>query len=565
MMRTISQILLEDYSIRLRPDAKGACPQCHGHNVSITPGDQLGKCFLPQCGYTLTAAREHDHTHAPVSLFAGATATATLDTLPSAPPLPEATSTPVSLSVLTVLKGSASKQLIAGAGGLPVKGRGSLAISHGIIEHVRVQGLAGLQALLHGIQTNQVLVHGVVTGSLPGETRPVVTTEVLQHAKPDTLEPGTVARSLDYLSYPPDLFVPMFDRDDNPEDPTKLETAADLMALLAPLLPGLAAAGRVVTRSTSSAIKSKTTGAWLTPPSGFHIYFLARGDLPRFVELLKVRLWNAGYGYCRLASPNKQTGVCAVLERAVVDLSVFSPERLDYAAGARISKRAPFYQDRGEPELIPGTVLDLDTFAEVTPAEREDYQQRLAAAKAALAPERFAQVTAHIAQAEPELTPEQVEALARTRLEQSDTGYLPGDFRLYFAHRNKVVQVQDLSAAYDGWRLADPAEPDYRDGGDAIFHWHGGNWLVNSFAHGELKTYRAVPVPPPTPDDEDWDDLTQRVASAPAQDGPPAGLVHHVIPAHLQHHPDPRVRRYWQQLYRRTAQLKYRLFQEGLL
>jgi len=63
-MRTISQILLEDYSIRLRPGAKGECPQCHGHNFSIKHGDQLGKCFSPQCGYTLTAARDHEHAHA---------------------------------------------------------------------------------------------------------------------------------------------------------------------------------------------------------------------------------------------------------------------------------------------------------------------------------------------------------------------------------------------------------------------------------------------------------------------------------------------------------------------
>ena len=73
---------------------------------------------------------------------------------------------------------------------------------------------------------------------------------------------------------------------------------------------------------------------------------------------------------------------------------------------------------------------------------------------------------------------------------------------LYFFHRTKAVQVQDLSEAYDGLRLADPHEPDYREGADAIFHWRGGDWRINSFAHGEMRTYRAVPVPPPEPEPE---------------------------------------------------------------
>jgi hypothetical protein len=178
--------------------------------------------------------------------------------------------TPFSLSVLTVTKGHASKQLLVGANGRPIKGQGSLAIAAGLLEHVEVAGLAGLQRLLANIRPDQALVHGVVKGSQPGEVRPLVTTEVLKQAKPGTLAPGTVARSLEYLAYPPEVFLLMFDRDDNPEDPTQLTSADALLELLAPLVPGLAEAGAVITRSTSSAIRAKDTDAWLIPPSGFH-------------------------------------------------------------------------------------------------------------------------------------------------------------------------------------------------------------------------------------------------------------------------------------------------------
>jgi hypothetical protein len=424
-----------------------------------------------------------------------------------------ATLTPFSLSVLTVQRGSASKRIIAGAQGQPVKGQGSLAIMAGVLEHVQVAGLSGLQTLLMSIRTDQALVHGVVKGSSPTHAAPLVTTEALKQAKPGTLEPGTVARSLEYIAYPEGCFLLMLDRDDNPEDPTRVTTAEALIPLLTPLLPGIEHAGRLMTTSTSSGIKSKATGAWLIPPTGSHTYFLARGDLKRFVDLLTVRLWNANYGYCKLATPNTQTGVAAVLVRALVDLSVFSPERLDYVAGARIAKNAPFYQDRGEPRLVEGDIFDLDALPDITPEERQQYHDRLTAAKAARAPERVAQVKAVVEAADATLTPDQVTAIVQQRLEHHEGRFLPPEYLLHFFHRTKAVAVQDLSADYDGLRLADPHEPDYRDGTDAVFHWRGGDWLINSFAHGLLRTYRAVPVPPPDPDEEDFQNLLQQAAA----------------------------------------------------
>ena len=91
-----------------------------------------------------------------------------------------ATTAPFSLSVLTVIKGNASKQLVVGANGRPIKGQGSLAIATGMIEHVAMAGLAGLQALLQNIRQDQALVHGVVKGSAPGDVAPLVTTEALK-------------------------------------------------------------------------------------------------------------------------------------------------------------------------------------------------------------------------------------------------------------------------------------------------------------------------------------------------------------------------------------------------
>jgi hypothetical protein len=374
------------------------CCACVGRTRQIHSSDNL--CGYERIGMSIT--------HECSSLPPPATA--------------DALTTPFSLSVLTVAKGKgyASKSIIAGANGHPIKGHDSLAISGGLLEHVQLAGLQGLQELLVAIQPNQALVHGIVKGSQPGDVRPVVTTDRLKQARPGTLAPGTIARSLEYIAYPADLFLLMLDRDDNFEDPTKLSTAAELFALLAPIVPGITDAGAVVTRSTSSAIRDKHTQEWLIPPSGFHAYLLARGNLQRFVEGLTIRLWNAGYGYCKLATPNSQTGVPAVLTRVVVDLAVFSPERLDYVAGARIAKTAPFYQDRGEPELRTGGLLNLDALPDVTPEERQHYTALVAAAKAALAPQRFQQVKEVVAAQEPTLADAQVEVLVHQRLQHQE-------------------------------------------------------------------------------------------------------------------------------------------------
>ena len=57
--RTVSQALLEDFSIAIRPGAKGECPWCHTRHFSLKGDDTLGKCFHPPCGQFLTTGRDN--------------------------------------------------------------------------------------------------------------------------------------------------------------------------------------------------------------------------------------------------------------------------------------------------------------------------------------------------------------------------------------------------------------------------------------------------------------------------------------------------------------------------
>src|SRR5262249_25020743 len=180
-----------------------------------------------------------------------------------------------------------------------------------------------------------------------------------------------------------------------------LTSAQEVVARLADIWPAFASVGWLATTSTSSAIRDKKTGIWLRPPDGMHIYTLATGDVVRFRELAKARPWLAGTGYGKLAAPNRHTGVSAILERCLIDLAVFSPERLDYVAGALIAKTAPFYQDRPAPELQPGAVLDLDSLPDVTDVERAAYARLVAEARVRLEPDQRRLIQEHITQATP--------------------------------------------------------------------------------------------------------------------------------------------------------------------
>jgi hypothetical protein len=59
MARTVSQVLLEDHSISIRPGAKGECPFCKHPTFSVKGDDTLGKCFYPSCHRFLILGRDN--------------------------------------------------------------------------------------------------------------------------------------------------------------------------------------------------------------------------------------------------------------------------------------------------------------------------------------------------------------------------------------------------------------------------------------------------------------------------------------------------------------------------
>jgi putative DNA primase/helicase len=325
------------------------------------------------------------------------------------------------------------------------------------------------------------LVHGVPKEASHGPLWELTTTEHYTGA------PGTITRTLEHLDWPSGPHLLLLDYDPDPQAQAPVTSADELLDRLAAVWPAFRDAAYLITHSTSSAIKHKTTGAWLVPPYGMHCYPLVTGDVARFREALKVRLWLAGEGFCKLAHPNSHTGVAAMLERALVDLTVMSPERLDYVAGADIPRHALFVQVREAPVIHPGGILDLDTFPPLTAEERTAYDALVAEAKARLAPEQHATIRASIRSQHPTMDDAAVDAEIARRLERATRCELVVDHPLYFARTTCTAGT--VTRAQDGKRLRDPQEPDYGPS-QAVFHWNGGDWCIVSFAHGVKKVYR---------------------------------------------------------------------------
>jgi hypothetical protein len=185
-----------------------------------------------------------------------------------------------------------------------------------------------------------------------------------------------IARSKDYIDYPVGPGLSMLDHDaprdnavaSNNDAALKSYRTDELVKLLASVWPGFAEAGYVSTPSTSSCIFDKDGNELRGEGSGSHTYFAfeAGRDIPRFGEVLGKLLFLAGLGRIEIS----RSGV--LLYRTLVDLSIFSPERLDFAAGAvcedGLTQKLP------APVVREGTRLNTALLPDLTSSEEQEYQ-----------------------------------------------------------------------------------------------------------------------------------------------------------------------------------------------
>ncbi|MEI4488260.1 hypothetical protein V8J36_18870 [Frigidibacter sp. MR17.14] len=340
---------------------------------------------------------------------------------------------------------------------------------------------------LKALGTAQALVYGTPPTDAPNR---VVTTAMLAQGATG------IARSNAHFAWPGTGGVLMIDID--PEEGEQAPDRDTLVGLLRRAVPALGEVAMIWFPSSSSHI-CDAAGRDLTGLRGQRLYVLVdrAAAIPGLGELIAARLWLAGQGRFKISRSG------ALLDRTVIDTTVWQPSRLDFAAGAHV--QGGLTQRRGDPVIVPGDRASLDP--ERVPALTKDETRQLnalkertkgplkeAAAKQRrrwIAELRLADI-ARFGGAGREAAPVLERAVEK--------GELFGSFKIIVLRREEgktrreTVTVKEILAdreAFDGLETLDPLEPGYKGGRVIGKLLLDGAPRLHSFARGG-RTYSLI-------------------------------------------------------------------------
>jgi hypothetical protein len=206
--------------------------------------------------------------------------------------------------------------------------------------------LEDLPETITNLKQNQALVHGIYPGSSG-------TVKIVKKGREEE-EKGIISRSKGYLKYPEGPGLGMFDHDKAKEPCICLDekgknsyTVEGLNKILNSVITGWDECYKASRPSTSSCIKDKDGNILRDEGSGSHTYYGAKdaSDIPRFLKTVGEALVLEGYARIEFSRSGSR------LIRPAVDLSVGSPERPDFVAGAickdGLVQKPPTFQSDG--------------------------------------------------------------------------------------------------------------------------------------------------------------------------------------------------------------------------
>jgi hypothetical protein len=241
------------------------------------------------------------------------------------------------------------------------------AMSSGEFETLSISHVHDLVSVLTTIKKTECLGYGVCRVRAAGKI-------VAQDQ--DKAGPLDSTRTKENFPYTPGCPALLMLDYDGPREAPAL-SREEWLAYLYAACPALEHTARVWRASTTSYIYD-SAGNELRGLTGQRLYVAVVDgtDIPRAGDVLFKRLWLKGQSRIEISKAGAQ------LTRAPVDACVFSPERLDFVAGA-VCKDG-LRQGDLTPLYMKGVAL-LDTRAalpNLTPEEEAEYQCRVEAAKA---------------------------------------------------------------------------------------------------------------------------------------------------------------------------------------
>lgn len=329
-------------------------------------------------------------------------------------------------------------------------------MSEGHADRVTLKTAKELADLLEGLRHNEALCFGLA----PAENIRILSKDSFDKQGKPT---DATTRSKEVFKWPEHGGIMMLDYDPREEQTPLSKT--QLLNILTNVIPELANSAYVWWVSSSSLIANKETKEQLTPIKGQRVYILVKdaADIERAGAVLFKRLWLAGYGYYAIS----KAGV--LLERSIVDASVWQTNRLDFAAGANCA--APLEQQRDKPSIQDGELLDTSAaLPELTESEREDFETKKAQAKKEAEPNRDAIRQEYVHETAITMLTERGLECNENNLEAANqvirralNGVLAGDFYITLANKEKLTvgALLDDPSKYHGQLTLDPLEPEY--------------------------------------------------------------------------------------------------------
>jgi mRNA-degrading endonuclease toxin of MazEF toxin-antitoxin module len=312
-----------------------------------------------------------------------------------------------------------------------------------------------------------------------------------------------ITRTRKEFSWPKGEGIFLYDYDPPKDGEAKQMTRDEVYQALLDACPGFKDAPTILWHSASSFIYDTL----LRGEGGYRIYIRVKdaSDIARTGKVIFKRMWLAGHGWIRITKNG------SLVERAAVDASVWTPERLDFAGGA--SCTPPLEQRRPAPVVLNDDFDSeaVDTRAVVPDLTEEETARYMALVKAAKAEKKPQADEIRKQWLEDYLTHLSEEKREEIR-KALETNVLLPDFPLILSENDKVVTVREVLAnkeAYHKKCVRYPLEPEHQrdnlkvaqintDGEPNVFTFARGNQVFHLRAMTPEEVFAGIDPPAET-------------------------------------------------------------------
>jgi hypothetical protein len=391
------------------------------------------------------------------------------------------------LTVFTKTNGPLTKRISIAPDGSIISDGSACLMSRGIARRAMISDVTQLAKLIEEMGSHQALGLGALRADLPDPVRVVIKAQINANTPPDII--ARTANNIFYRRGQPAFALLDFDMKGMPQDIAgEISRLGGVSEALMSVIPALAGVARVTRASTSAGLFRSDTGEKIPGSGGLHIFLLVSdgADVERFLKVLHDRCWLAGFGWMMLGAAGQ------VLDRSLVDVSVFGAERLVFEGSPVLEP--PLQQDLGRRRPIATEGNALDTIA-ICPAlttveaaklkelkDKSAYKLRpaVAEARSAFIKREAARIVKR--------TGMQQRAAERVALHHCDGILLPDVELAFDAPEFAGCTVGDVLTnpdRFEGATLADPLEGiPYGACKAKVMLKSDGTPFIHSFAHG---------------------------------------------------------------------------------